>query len=318
MNERRVSRTQQGFTIVELIVIVVVIAIIAAITIVSYAAVTDNARQQTASTDAQTIAAQLSKYKSEKGAYPATLNSLGDTPATQSTYQYAYDAAAGTYCLTASVKGASAYVVSGNSEPKEGGCPGHGVNGEEPVRNLAKNPVLATSTAGWTGYNAAGGHSYGVGPQQLDGDRTWRVTAGANGISGGASIGYEYQGTGIAVSPGDTVVPSLYVRAAKAGTYRICGQFFNGTSQTASYSAATTAIAANTWVRLVGTEYTVTAPTDRMNIRACYVSGTTWASGDWFELTRISTAPGEYADGDSPNWIWTGTANASVSTGPEL
>lgn len=318
MNESRASLRTQGFTIVELIVIIVVIAIIAIITVVSYSAITDNARQQTVETDAQTIAAQLNKYKSEKGAYPSTLDSLENEPATQSNYQYSYDATAGSFCLTASVTGASAYVVSGNSKAEEGGCPGHGVDGNEPVRNLVKNPVLATVTSGWTGYNAAGGQTFGVGPQQLDGDRTWRMTSGAGGISAGASLGYEYQGTGIAVAPGDKIIPSLYVRASKAGTYRICAQFFNGTTFTNSYSAATTAVAANTWVRLVGTEHIVTAPNDRMNIRTCYVSGTTWASGDWFELTRISTAPGEYADGDSPSWVWTGTPNASVSTGPQL
>lgn len=310
---------RSGFTVVELIVIIVVIGVLAAITIVSYRAITENANKKEVATAADTMKAALNKYKSEHGAFPSEANVGGviDGAGLKSeNVQYRIDSATGTYCFTASTDGASAYVNAGG-RVMEGGCPGHGVNGEAAVVNLAKNPV-ANTTSGWTGYNAAGGSSFAIGPQQLDGDRSWRITAGSNGISAGASVGYEYQGLGIAVSPGDRVTPSVYVRASKAGTYRICVQYFNGTTQTGSYSSSNLAVSANTWTRIYGTEQVVASPTDRMNIRACYVSGTTWASGDWFEVTRISTAPGGYADGDSANWIWDGVPHASTSRGPSL
>ena len=59
-----------GFTIVELLVVVVVIAILAAITIVSYNGITGQARVAVAKADLRALAQQMELFKLDKGAYP--------------------------------------------------------------------------------------------------------------------------------------------------------------------------------------------------------------------------------------------------------
>jgi len=127
MKQSQAKNQAQGFTIVELIVIVVVIVILAIATAVSYTAISHNAKEQAVKTDAQTIATQLNKHKSKTGSYPANLSDLADTPGTQSTFQYTRTWT-GTFCLTASLDGASAYVTSGNLDTIVGACAGHTLN----------------------------------------------------------------------------------------------------------------------------------------------------------------------------------------------
>jgi len=117
---------RRGFTIVELVVVIVVIGILAAVTIVSYANVTHNAKIQTVKTDAQGIASSLMRYKASNGSFPSQLSALTQTPAAESTFQYTYTAATDTFCVTASVEGASAWVKSESAATaRDGKCPGH-------------------------------------------------------------------------------------------------------------------------------------------------------------------------------------------------
>lgn len=63
---------QQGFTIVELLIVVVVIAILAAITIVSYNGITNRANQSAAKSAASTVQKKIEVYQAENGRYPIT------------------------------------------------------------------------------------------------------------------------------------------------------------------------------------------------------------------------------------------------------
>lgn len=121
----REGQGRDGFTIVELLIVIVVLAVLATIIAISYRAVMDNAAQKAVQADAQTMATQLSKYKAKTGAYPGALTALENVPGTQATFQYTYNAGAGTYCLTATISEASAYVASGSLEAKDGKCSGH-------------------------------------------------------------------------------------------------------------------------------------------------------------------------------------------------
>jgi general secretion pathway protein G len=61
---------QQGFTLVELLIVIVVIAILAAITIVAYNGVQQRARDSRRQSDVSTIRKALELYKTDKGNYP--------------------------------------------------------------------------------------------------------------------------------------------------------------------------------------------------------------------------------------------------------
>ena len=141
-----------AFTIVEIITVIVVIGILASITVVSYAQITNNAKAKSVMADAAGMRAALIKYKSDHGAYPSSLDLLSSPPATTSSFQYSYDATAGTFCITASVNGASAYADSTTQQAKSGGCPGHGVNGQDPIKNLAINPSFEANLTGVSAY----------------------------------------------------------------------------------------------------------------------------------------------------------------------
>jgi len=73
---------QQGFTIVELLIVIVVIAILAAITIVAYNGVQNRAKATSAQAAANNAVKKAELYNTEKSYYPATAAAL--TGASQS------------------------------------------------------------------------------------------------------------------------------------------------------------------------------------------------------------------------------------------
>jgi prepilin-type N-terminal cleavage/methylation domain-containing protein len=308
-----------GFTIVELLIVIVVIGILAVITVVAYNGIQARAQAANVQGALAQVNKKLAAYMVDNSSYPADQTAFDALiPGTATTYQYT--GSSSTYCVTATNGTTSYKADSTATQPAAGGCAGHGVGGSPPVVNLAKKPYPSVGdVGGWTGSNTAGGHTFAIGPGTYTGRGAWRLTSGAAGVAVGASLGYEYQGTGITVTPGDVITPSIYVQASKTGDYRLYYQFFNNTTAVGSAAYSTTStIAPSTWTRYVASTVTVPATADRMTIRASYVSGTTWAAADWVEVTCVSTAPGAYADGDSSNWVWTGTARATKSTGPQL
>lgn len=289
-----------GFTIVELLVIIVVIAILVSITVVSYTMITDNAKHKTVETDAQGIAVYLNKYKADHGSYPATLDLLDSKPKAESTFQYSYDATTNTYCVTASVTGASAYVQSGNSTAKEGGCPGHGVNGQVALTNLITNPSIELNTTGW-----------------LSGSATMsRVTTESH--SGSASLRYattaasQYGYFTMPTSGGKTYSVSLWAKGT--GTLRI---YFSRAPSGVSLGAGMTQPLTSTWQRYTATA-TTDAPATALNVIVWQnLAGNNTIYIDDVILTETSD-PQNYADGNTPSWLWNGTPNNSTSTGPAV
>ena len=71
-----IKNKNQGFTIVELLIVVVVIAILAAITIVSYNGITSRANASAAKSTAATWQKKVELYYAENSAYPTTLAQL--------------------------------------------------------------------------------------------------------------------------------------------------------------------------------------------------------------------------------------------------
>lgn len=308
------SRTN-GFTIIELIVIIVVIGILVAITIVSYAAITTNAKKQVVQTDARTVAAALTKYKAENGGYPTQAQfSALSFQSVQSTFQYSYDSAAGTYCLTSSVVGASSFLRSGSSTTSDGGCPGHGVDGASPLTNLATNP----SGVSLTGYSSAG--ATGTTAVQPSGGYTGATyirrsfnAAGAGGLYYGTAT------TNLALEAGKTYTAAGWVRSSKTVSTRITIEWKSASATVGTTSSAFTNVGTS-WVRLSASGV-APAGTIRATL-TFYVNGSLWANLDTQDLDGVMMYEGStlynFADGTSTNWVWNGTADASTSTGPAL
>jgi prepilin-type N-terminal cleavage/methylation domain-containing protein len=72
-----IKSKNQGFTIVELLIVVVVIAILAAITIVSYNGITNRANQSASKSTAATVQKKTELYYSEESSYPSAANLTG-------------------------------------------------------------------------------------------------------------------------------------------------------------------------------------------------------------------------------------------------
>ena len=71
-----IKTKNQGFTIVELLIVVVVIAILAAITIVSYNGITNKANASSAKSLASSIQKKVELFQADKGRYPINLGEM--------------------------------------------------------------------------------------------------------------------------------------------------------------------------------------------------------------------------------------------------
>lgn len=72
------KRTQQGFTIVELLIVIVVIGILAALVITTYNGIQQKGRNTERTTDLKAVQGQLEAYYATNGRYPTSTN-LGST-----------------------------------------------------------------------------------------------------------------------------------------------------------------------------------------------------------------------------------------------
>jgi general secretion pathway protein G len=73
------TQTNQGFTIVELLIVIVIIAILAAITIIAYNGVQGRATFAREQSDLKTLTKALELYKVDNSAYPITTGQSGCT-----------------------------------------------------------------------------------------------------------------------------------------------------------------------------------------------------------------------------------------------
>ena len=92
MSFTNIKNNNQGFTIVELLIVVVVIAILAAITIVSYNGITNKANASAAASTAASIQKKAELYAADDdggGKYPTTLAALTNSAKSAKPYYIA-------------------------------------------------------------------------------------------------------------------------------------------------------------------------------------------------------------------------------------
>ncbi len=73
----RSSRSQDGFTLVELLIVVIILAILAAIIVPQFSAATDDANQAAYDTNIANIRAAIDLYRQQHNAYPGAVAATG-------------------------------------------------------------------------------------------------------------------------------------------------------------------------------------------------------------------------------------------------
>jgi prepilin-type N-terminal cleavage/methylation domain-containing protein len=138
------KKPNNGFTIVELLIVIVVIAILAAITIVSYNGIINKTRLAVIENDLSSGSSQLEQYRistSEDDKYPSDLTTANLKASGGTIFQYTYNASLNTYCLSASGRGLEYSITSGNKVPTIGSCLGG-----------PSAPVVAGGSTNFDGY----------------------------------------------------------------------------------------------------------------------------------------------------------------------
>lgn len=337
MGLHKKQKQQQGFTIVELLIVVVVIAILAAITIVSYNGITNRAKDSAVSSMASQVQKKLALYATTNNEqYPATLADAGVDAATSANVQYSYNnqSSPAGFCVTASQSGVSSYSAKtytytsaatqtiDQTTPTRGACPGHVAEGATATSNAITNPGVRAVTNGWSAVASTGGAQSGNRMTGITGLSALGITTAYRTSLGGtpASWWRVQNNSNTPVSEGKTYTLSGYIRPSVAASTGVIILWQNASNGVISESASTFNPQTNmTWERK---SVTATAPAGAVTARFHFGATNNGVSGAYLDATAAMFYEGSslysYADGDSSGWIWEGAANAATSKGPSL
>ena len=323
---------QKGFTIVELLIVVVVIAILAAITVVAYNGITQRARNSVAQNALSQAQKKLATYAVDNSElYPTNLAQAGLVSDGNVTYQFTPNnttTPAG-YCVTVTVGGVSYRLgknfeyTSGSTQTindassQSGACPGHSASGAVAITNYIFNPSTEVSKQGYGQPNSSTVERSTV--RAHHGSASALVTMPQNSGSGVVGASFFQENPYVTLKPNTTYVFSAYVYVP-AGTVDVRAAIQGAGATGVANNAESNASAKDQWVR-VWNRFT-TQPTSgnvTMYVLNRYPTPT---AGTQFWVDEImvheGTTPLNYADGNSPNWVWSGTPGLSQSYGPAL
>ena len=159
--------TSSAFTIVELLIVIVVIAILAAITIISYAGITNRARETSLKSDLQNTSTKLKLAQIDTGSYPSSLSE--DNTAKSGDNQLTYTGGGTTFCLKATSPSLpnKTFYITQEGTIGEGDCPD----------TTTIMQTITTSTCPSTRTmvkDARDNHTYWI--QKLAGGKCWMLT----------------------------------------------------------------------------------------------------------------------------------------------
>ena len=200
---------QQGFTIVELLIVIVVIAILAAIAIVAYIGVTNRAIEVSLSSDLRGASKQIENSKTTDGSYP--LDTSGLKKSNDTILQYNYNNLNATYCVTASssrLPGKLISVTQGGAI-LQSGCPGHVINPSKDGDAIQTVSGATCSTGRIRVVDTRDNHTYWV--QKLADGKCWMLTNLAYAGGGTNTYSDVKTLTSGARNPGTYTTPSYYV-----------------------------------------------------------------------------------------------------------
>lgn len=228
------QKINQGFTIVELLIVVVVIAILAAITVVSYNGIQNKAKTAAVQADLNSAVKKLHEYRitnSTSEQYPNVLPATVSA-STGNTYTYFPNVDTNTYCLQSSNSAIVLSVTSANSVPLAKPCSEHSLVGWWPLNGQADDSSgngfhgtvtgasLATGQGGRVNgaYLFDGNENYILGTPGLVGNKEITINAWALVVAGatkgtifhiGAGNGYSI-GLGTGLSSANGTVTGLF------------------------------------------------------------------------------------------------------------
>jgi len=316
VRSRRHIKTR-GFTIVELLIVIVVIGILVAIVIVAYNGIQQRAHAATVQADLEGSAKQMANDNTLTSSYALTAAAVdsGKGLPTSAGTTYVYHSTGTTYCITGT-NGTSTYMIADTAPtPTAGGCPGDGVGGVAAITNYAQDPD-ATSLAnfGQSGGSPASSTASIATDQVYHGTTSFKRAITSAGQTGAAA---RIPSQSLKVLAGQSMAWSFWIYSSRAGTitpWVDASKVSDGSY--AGCGSSSVGIPANAWTKVIAS---CSASVDMYPTQAGgYNLSVQTGDAVWFDAYMIQSGASlaNYADGNSPSWIWNGSANSATSTGP--
>ena len=308
----------RGFTIVELLIVVVVIAILAAITIVAYNGIQNRAKNSAVQSTASQVSKKIALWQVDNPSQAPSSLAIAGVNTSGSSTNYQYTPSTGeAWCVTVTDNAVSYFVSNTASNPKPGGCPGHGQSGVSAITNLALRPIadMATWTRsyGTSGAGTAAVVADGRFPGNVAYESTWTTSPTSSSnlyIAGNAAVpcvvGQTYFLSMRYAASWAGMTPGFYISGANIGVpITAIIDRGDGTKEARAFYTAGSSCT-TTFGQIITTGSGSAMPPVNATLRAGAVMIVAISGSETYT----------YADGSSTDWTWNGPTNNAQSSGP--